>query len=58
MLEASHITIMVGTKILIDDLSFVLNKKEKRLKDIFHNHLSFKERIIKHEKNFSSCTML
>ena len=29
MLEASHITITIGTKILIDDLSFVLNKKEK-----------------------------
>lgn len=29
MLEASHITITIGTKILIDDLNFVLNKKEK-----------------------------
>ena len=29
MLEASHITITIGTRTLIDDLSFVLNKKEK-----------------------------
>ena len=29
MLEASHITITIGTKILINDLNFVLNKKEK-----------------------------
>ena len=29
MLEASHITITIGTKVLIDDLSFILNRKDK-----------------------------
>lgn len=29
MLEASHITVTIGTKVLIDDLSFILNRKDK-----------------------------